>query len=386
MTINRRLPKVRAMSIAHQQPLAESPRAKYQVLVRQDGYQPDPAQAEVVDLLEDLYQRLVSREREPAGLFRRLLRRGRLQAEPEVGLYLWGGVGRGKTMLMDLFFECLPERDRMRMHFHRFMARVHKELRDLAGTADPLQQVADRLATEGSVLCFDEFFVSDIGDAMILGELLAALFERGVTLVATSNVQPDRLYENGLQRRRFLPAIELLKHHTRVHKVDGPVDYRLRVLERAEIYHSPLDAAAERSLRRSFEALAPEKPSERLVLEIEGRPIRARQVAEDVAWFEFAELCEGPRSQNDYIELARIFHAVLISNVRRFTTRNEDAARRFISLVDEFYDRNVKLIVSAEAPVTELYAGERLRFEFERTESRLLEMQSHDYLARTHRA
>ena len=374
------------MSYAEQQPVVATPLSRYRALLQEGGYVSDPAQEQVVLLLEDLYRRLMGRDRQSTGLLRRLLRRGRSELQPETGLYLWGGVGRGKTMLMDLFFECLPEDDRMRMHFHRFMQRVHRELKDLAGTPNPLDEVADRLAADGSVLCFDEFFVADIGDAMILAELLEALFERGVTLVATSNVAPDRLYENGLQRRRFLPVIDLLKTRTKVHNVDGGVDYRLRVLERAEIYHSPLDAAAEKSLRRSFDALAPEKPTEAPVLEIEGRPIRALQVAEDVAWFEFSELCEGPRSQNDYIELARIFHAVLVSNVRRFTTSSEDAARRFISLVDEFYDRNVKLILSAEVPVTELYSGERLRFEFERTESRLLEMQSHDYLARTHRA
>ena len=221
---------------------------------------------------------------------------------------------------------------------------------------------------------------------MILGELFEHLFDRGITLVATSNVAPDLLYENGLQRRRFLPAIEAIKAHTRVHSLDSETDYRLRVLERAEIYHVPLDAAAEQSLSRSFHALAPDKPEKNVALNIENRTIKARMVAEDVAWFEFAELCEGPRSQNDYIELSRIFHAVLVSNVRRFSGRDEDAARRFISLVDEFYDRNVKLIISADAEIEDLYAGERLRFEFERTRSRLLEMQSHEYLARSHLA
>jgi cell division protein ZapE len=235
------------------------------------------------------------------------------------------------------------------------------------------------------VLCFDEFFVSDIGDAMILAELLEGLFARGVALVATSNVVPDRLYENGLQRRRFLPAIELLNRHTLVHNVDGQVDYRLRVLEQAEIYHAPLDRAAQQSLAASFLALSGATEPTPVTLEIEGRPIHARAAADDVAWFEFRELCEGPRSQNDYIELARLYQAVIISNVPRFTLRSEDAARRFISLVDEFYDRNVKLILSAEAQITELYQGERLRFEFERTESRLLEMQSRDYLSRSHR-
>jgi cell division protein ZapE len=365
---------------------AQSPLQKYHALLESPGFAHDPAQEHVVALLEDLYRQLCPRWAERGGLLSRLLPRGRRQPQPVRGLYLWGGVGRGKTMLMDLFYECLPEHDRLRMHFHRFMQRVHNELRALSGTPNPLQHVADSLAREGTVLCFDEFFVSDIGDAMILAELLNGLFERGVTLVATSNVEPDRLYYNGLQRRRFLPAIELLKNHTRVYNVDGQVDYRLRLLERAEIYHAPLDDEAEHSLQRSFSALAPEVRQTDAVLDINGRPIRARCVADDVAWFEFRELCEGPRSQNDYIELARVYHAVLLSNVCRFTTRNEDAARRFISLVDEFYDRNVKLIVSAEVPVTELYAGERLRFEFERTESRLLEMQSHDYLARSHRA
>jgi cell division protein ZapE len=360
-----------------------SPVERYQQLLAGSGFTDDPAQRRVVDLLEALFQLLIASRRRSSFLARLL---GRAETGPVKGLYLWGDVGRGKTMLMDLFFECLPPGERLRMHFHRFMQRVHRELTELSGEANPLRIVADRIADECTVLCFDEFFVSDIGDAMILGELLERLFERGVTLVATSNVEPDRLYENGLQRRRFLPAIELIKQHTRVHQMDADVDYRLRVLERAEIYHSPLDAAAERSLERSFEALAPERGEQNVVLDIERRPIRARQVADDVAWFEFSELCEGPRSQNDYIELARIFHAVLISNVRQFTSRDENAARRFISLVDEFYDRNVKLILSAEVPIEKLYAGERLRFEFERTRSRLLEMQSLEYLARTHLA
>jgi cell division protein ZapE len=361
----------------------DTPAGRYRRLLADPQFVEDPAQSTVVDLLDALYHAVMERERRSRGLLRRLLRR---KEPPLPGLYLWGGVGRGKTMLMDLFYECLPETGRLRMHFHRFMQRVHRELNSLAGTTNPLQTVADRIADQTGVLCFDEFFVADIGDAMILGELFDRLFEREVTLIATSNVEPDRLYENGLQRRRFLPAIEALKAHTLVHNLDSATDYRLRVLERAEIYHVPLDAAAERSLSSSFAALAVEVPQDDVALEIENRIIRARKVAEDVAWFEFAELCEGPRSQNDYIELARIFHAVLIGNVRRFTSRDEDAARRFIALVDEFYDHNVKLILSAEVAVEELYAGERLRFEFERTKSRLLEMQSHDYLARTHRA
>ena len=360
-----------------------SPVEKYQQLLAQEAISEDPGQRRVVDLLEALYQLLLARTRQKSALSRLL---GRGNDAPVKGLYLWGGVGRGKTMLMDLFFDCLPPGERLRMHFHRFMRRVHGELTELSGTANPLDAVADRFAQETRVLCFDEFFVSDIGDAMILGELLDGLFERGVTLVATSNVVPADLYQNGLQRRRFLPAIALLEAHTRVHQIDVELDYRLRVLERAEIFHSPLDSAAERSLQKSFSALAPESGQLDVKLEIENRPIRARQVADDVAWFEFSELCDGPRSQNDYIELARIYHAVLVSNVPQFTGRDENAARRFISLVDEFYDHNVKLILSAAVPIPNLYGGERLRFEFARTESRLLEMQSHEYLARTHLA
>jgi cell division protein ZapE len=365
---------------------AMTPVEKYQQLLADPQFFEDPEQRRVVDLLEALYQILRARGKRSQGLLSRLGNFSRKPEAPVTGLYLWGGVGRGKTMLMDLFYECLPPGDRLRMHFHRFMHRVHRELNELSGTADPLKVVAQGIAEETRVICFDEFFVSDIGDAMILGELFEHLFERGITLVATSNVEPDLLYENGLQRRRFLPAIEAIKAHTRVHCLDSETDYRLRVLERAEIYHVPLDAAAEKSLSQSFHALAPDTPQEKVALNIENRIINARMVAEDVAWFEFAELCEGPRSQNDYIELSRIFHAVLVSNVRRFSGRDEDAARRFISLVDEFYDRNVKLIISADAEIEDLYAGERLRFEFERTKSRLLEMQSHEYLARSHLA
>ena len=360
-----------------------SPAARYRQLLAAGKIQEDQDQAEAVALLEGLHGRLLRRPRKPWLAWRRRKR------QAETGLYLWGGVGRGKTLLMDLFYDSLPgddgENGKLRMHFHRFMQRVHGELRRRGGTANPLQGMAESFAKRTKVLCFDEFFVADIGDAMILGELMQALFRRGLVLVATSNIHPDNLYENGLQRRRFLPAIAALKRHTLVHQLGGEVDFRLRVLEQAEIYHSPLDAAAERSLNASFAELAPEQAAAETDLEVENRLIRTRRLAPDVVWFEFKEICEGPRSQNDYIELGRCFHTVLVSNVPRFTPKTEEAARRFISLVDEFYDRNVKLILSAEAPVAELYAGERLQFEFERTRSRLLEMQSREYLARSHK-
>ncbi len=365
--------------------------AQYEARVAQGLISEDAAQAAVAAALDDVFQRLMkspASQRSGAGLLSRLFGGwfSPEEAQPVQGLYVWGGVGRGKTMLMDLFYDCLPAHRRLRLHFHRFMRRVHDRLTHWAGEPNPLSLVAAEFADEADVLCFDEFFVSDIGDAMILAEVLKELFQLGVTLVATSNVEPSRLYENGLQRRRFLPAIDLLYAHTHVHHMDDGVDFRLRALEQAEIYHWPLDAAAEDSLQRSFASLAPEEPLTDQELIVEGRPIHARMVADDVVWFDFAELCQGPRSQNDYIELAMVYHAVLLSNVPVMTPRIEDAARRFISLVDEFYDHGVKLIISAEAGITDIYQGERLRFEFERTQSRLLEMQSHEYLAESHRA
>jgi cell division protein ZapE len=369
-----------------------TPLERYRADLQRDGFNYDPAQEMAVKLLQDLYERLVAAwqaEREPKGLASRL--KAVFSASPrrelQKGLYFWGGVGRGKTYLMDNFFESLPFPDKMRAHFHRFMRRVHQELRTLEGCKNPLDIVADRLATEARVICFDEFFVSDITDAMILGTLMQALFDRGVSLVATSNIVPDGLYKDGLQRARFLPAIEMLNKHTLVVNVDGGVDYRLRALEQAELYHSPLGAEADASLLASFESLVPDQAEIRTnaEIEVEGRPIVARFVADDVAWFDFMALCDGPRSQNDYIELAKEYHAVLVANVPALGRDSDDQARRFISMVDEFYDRNVKLIISAAQPLAQIYGGGKLNFEFERTTSRLLEMQSQDYLAAPHR-
>jgi len=366
-----------------------TPVEQYIACLALPGFVDDPAQRDAVARLDELHSRLLAARTDEASLARRLKSRfvGD-RREPIKGLYLWGGVGRGKTFLMDLFYECLPFPEKLRTHFHRFMHRVHRDLARVAGRTNPLELVAEELALEARVLCFDEFFVSDIGDAMILGELLMHLFERGVTLVATSNVPPHALYENGLQRRRFLPAIDALVRNAEVFNLDGGTDHRLRLLEQAETYHEPLDQRAEELLAERFATLVPDHSSveEETELEIEGRPIRCRRCADDVAWFDFAALCDGPRSQNDYIELARLYHAVLISDIPIFTVKTEDQARRFISLVDEFYDHNVKLIVSAAAPVETIYRGERVAFEFERTRSRLLEMRSHEYLSRTHRA
>ena len=362
---------------------------RYQQDLAEEGFIYDATQEHAVKHLDDLYHQLVDSHHQKPSLL--TFWRKSWPDKPSVpikGLYFWGGVGRGKTYLMDNFFESLPFREKQRVHFHRFMRRVHQELTSLAGTKNPLTVVAERLAREARVICFDEFFVSDITDAMILAGLFGELFARGVTLVATSNIVPDNLYENGLQRARFLPAIALVKMHTQVVNVDGGVDYRLRQLEQAELYHHPLDAEAEVSLQASFHSLVPDKHliEKDAKLEIEGRVLVSRYEAEDVVWFDFAELCAGPRSQNDYIALACEYHAVLVGGAPQFTVRLEDQARRFINMVDEFYDHGVKLIISAQVPLAELYAGTLLAFEFQRTTSRLLEMQSHEYLARAHKA
>jgi len=367
-----------------------SPKERYQRDLQLPAFTHDTAQALAVDKLQSLYEQLVATHdgHNKSGILQIVGRKmGWVKPKTPIrGLYFWGGVGRGKTYLMDNFYESLPFSQKMRVHFHRFMWRVHHELKTLTNEKNPLDIVASRLASEARVICFDEFFVSDITDAMILAGLLEGLFQQGVTLVATSNIVPDGLYKDGLQRARFLPAIDLVNQHTEVVNVDGGTDYRLRSLEQAELYHYPLDEAADVSLFKSFESLVPDKEEicQALMLDVAGRNIPTRYHAEDVVWFDFVALCDGPRSQNDYIELAKEYHAVIVSNIPALTEKKEDQARRFISLVDEFYDRNVKLIISAEAPLLSIYSGHRLQFEFERTASRLLEMQSHDYLAKPH--
>jgi cell division protein ZapE len=346
------------------------------------GYQRDPIQERVVALLDDLRQRLVAPE--PKGLFKGLL--SRKERKTHQGLYIWGGVGRGKTWLMDLFYQTLPFKDRQRSHFHRFMQWVHDELKKHQDHADPLELIADKTARKTRIICFDEFFVSDIADAMLLGNLFKGLFERGVTLVATSNVPPDNLYKEGLQRARFLPAIKLLKEHTQVVHVDSKTDYRLRLLERAATWFDTHDPKTPEALQQLFEHVAGTCGAPDSTLTLNHRRLHVRCQGDGVVWFTFKELCDGPRGQADYIEIARCFHTVFLSDVPALGVESENQTRRFISLVDEFYDRAVKLVVSAERPITELYRGARLTFEFERTQSRLIEMQSQEYLARQHRA
>ena len=309
----------------------------------------------------------------------------RLFAPPEVprGVYLWGGVGRGKSFLMDSFYASVTLRRKTRVHFHAFMRDVHAELATLRNEEDPLATVAARIAARWRLVCFDEFHVSDIADAMILGRLLSALFEAGVVFVMTSNYRPDDLWPNGLQRERFQPAIDLIKRWLDVIEVDAGVDYRLRTLEHVPAYHVPSGAAADAALARAFDAMRSGRDEEPR-LTIEGRPLVARRRAGSVAWFDFASLCDGPRSQRDYLELARRFAVMIISGIPRLGPATADQARRFTWLVDILYDHRVKLLASAEVPAEQLYTEGPNAQEFPRTVSRLIEMRTHDYMAQQH--
>ncbi|MDR2013524.1 MAG: AFG1 family ATPase [Rhodanobacter sp.] len=362
-------------------PQDSTPGARYRAGVAQGEWQSDPAQLDALATLDRLWRELSTTH--PASLWQRL--RGRTPPAPR-GLYLWGPVGRGKTLLCDLLYATLATPHKRRVHFHRFMQSMHAELRTLQGQRDPLVAVAQRIAAQVRVLVLDEFFVGDIGDAMILGNLLRALFARGVVLVTTSNTPPRDLYKDGLQRARFLPAIALLEQHCDVVELASPHDWRLRALKQAPVYYTPLDAAAERAMQAMFDRVAHGDMQRDFDLIVNDRPIPVLRESDAVIWFAFAALCEGPRGVADYIELARTYHTIFICGVPRFAPQADDAARRFIELVDEVYDRGVKLVLSAAAPIVDLYAGERLRAAFARTESRLIEMQSEDYLAREHRS
>lgn len=345
----------------------------------------DGDQEAAIAELDRLHRELIAANGPLRGWRRRIARMLNRRSTPIRGVYLWGNVGRGKTFLMDLFYHCLPFDDKMRRHFHRFMATVHDNLKQLRDRENPLDVVADRLADRARIICFDEFAVTDIADAMILANLFSALFERGVSLAATSNIQPTDLYKDGLQRQRFLQAIELIEHHTNVLRIGGALDYRLKFLQHADVYKRIAGPYADIQLAEYFVAISPDLGERDGSIDILGRPIRYRRRADGVVWFGFDQICDGPRSQDDYIELSRCFQSVLVSNVPRFTRTLENQARRFIALVDEFYDRKVKLILSADAPIEDLYAGTKLIHEFERTKSRLKEMQSLDYLAAAHR-
>ncbi len=354
----------------------------YREGVARGDWDDDPAQAAALRELDRIHLALTQDNARP-GLLGRLL--GRAQADSIDGLYLWGGVGRGKTFLIDLFFDGLPLAEKRRTHFHRFMREVHAQLRAHAGERDPMVAIARAWGEQWRVLVLDEFLVSDIGDAMLLARLLERLFAEGVVLVTSSNTAPVNLYPHGLQRERFLPAIAQIQHHCHVLLLDSAQDYRLRALTRSPVYRAPLDDAADDWLGERWESLTAGAPREPGPLQIEGRLIPARAIAEGHAWFDFADLCEGPRAASDYIEIATEYHTVLLGGIPRFDGGNDDAAQRFVTAIDEFYDRHVNLVCTAAAAPPALYAGEKLASAFSRTASRLIEMQSADYLALPHR-
>jgi len=341
---------------------------------------PDAAQQAAGERLQRLYDELVAFKHQRRNRLRKLV----IHPPLPRGTYLWGGVGRGKSLLMDCFFDTVPYQRKRRVHFHAFMREVHERLRALKDEADPLLKVADAIARQTRLMCFDEFHVSDIADAMILARLMEALFERGVVFCLTSNYPPDGLYPNGLQRHAFLPTIALLKRKLDVIEVDGGIDYRLRALEKVEVYHVPADAAGERKLEAAFVELAGGEGHAR-PLEVLGRTLAVRRRAIGVIWFDFATLCGGPRSQNDYLEIAQRYQTVFLSGVPRMSRDMANEARRFTWLVDVCYDHKVKLLTTAACEAGELYREGPNAQEFPRTVSRLAEMRSRDYLAAPHR-
>ena len=348
----------------------------YDAELKTRGFTSDPAQLRAVQALERCALDWAAFKEKRSNTLKKLIHR------PDIprGVYLYGGVGRGKSFLMDCFFGAVPLKRKTRLHFHEFMREVHRELAGLRGVVNPLDVLAQRIARKYRLICFDEFHVADITDAMILHRLLSALFENGVGLVTTSNFRPDDLYPGGLHRDRILPAIALLNAKLDVVNVDNGTDYRCRTLEQLQLYHSPLGPQADAAMTDAFDRLA-ESQDESPVLHIEARDIQARRKAGGLVWFDFKALCGGPRSQNDYLEIAAQFHTVFLSDVPHLPVRMASEARRFTWLVDVLYDRRVKLIMSAAVPPDVLYTEGPLSHEFPRTVSRLHEMQSREFLA-----
>jgi len=356
-------------------------RLLYEKTLSERGYRSDAGQLRAIDSLERCENEWADYKARRSNAVSKLLVRPPIPR----GVFMHGGVGRGKSFLMDCFYRAVPLTRKTRLHFHEFMREVHRELQDLKGIVDPLDELGRRIARRFRLICFDEFHISDVTDAMILHRLLNALFANRVSIVTTSNFHPDDLYPNGLHRDRILPAIELLKDKLELVAVDGDTDYRRMTLQEVTTYHHPLGPVADAAMTQAFERLA-EARDEDPLLSIEQRQLRARRRAGGVVWFDFKSLCGGPRSQNDYLELAQQFHTVLLSDVPQMTPRLASEARRFTLLIDVLYDRRVKLIVSAAVPVEALYTEGPLAHEFPRTVSRLREMRSRDYLAQQRRA
>ena len=363
---------------------ALTPTQRYAEGVARGDWKDDPAQHAALRELDRIHEGLLAAPA-PSGLFGRLTARLR-KPEPVKGLYFWGGVGRGKTFLVDLFYDGLPIEQKYRTHFHRFMRGIHEKLRAHQGESDPLARIAAEWKANLRVLVLDEFFVTDIGDAMLLARLLERLFAEGVTLVTTSNTEVANLYLNGLQRDSFLPAIALLQQHCVELYAEGTEDYRMRALTRSPVYRAPLEDDSDAWLGSRWSDLTGGAGARAGNIEIEGRKIPVRARGKSIVWFDFPALCEGPRGPSDYIEIATEFTTVLVGGIPHFDRMNEDAARRFVNLIDELYDRHVNLVCTAQDAPPLLYSGTRLAGAFERTASRLIEMQSAEYLGTAHRS
>ena len=364
-----------------------TPLSLYQADLLKPTFFADPAQLQAITMLQRLYDDLSENKtlkNKKSSLIKRWFGTQKTYKAPIKGIYFYGGVGRGKTYLVDLFFHSIQSKRKQRLHFHHFMLKVHQQLTLLQGQVNPLKIIAKQFADETDIICFDEFFVEDITDAMILGGMFEALFVEGVVLVATSNIHPDYLYKNGLQRARFLPAIDLIKQHCDIFNLDGGKDYRLGRLVDTELYHYPLDKKAKYHIENNFNTLATGDKVYGQPITINHRVIDTIAYSTDTLSIDFYALCDGPRSVHDYIELAILYRTVLLANVPEMNEQHNDLTRRFIAMVDEFYDRNVVLIISAEVDVLNLYKGTRLEFEFQRCASRLLEMQSKSYLSQAH--
>jgi cell division protein ZapE len=359
------------------------PSEKYDEFMRQSGYLIDASQRHSLYLLDSLYEKLSKNGNAADSFLQKIRLKIFKNKNQHPGLYLWGGVGRGKTFLMDLFFEVLPLHNKKRYHFHHFMQKIHAEIAHAEKGADPIREIGEKLSEQIEVLCLDEFVINDIADAMLIGRLLETLFEQGVTLVTTSNSPPEQLYKDGLQRENFLPAIDLLTQHCQVCNLDGGQDYRRLGLKQTELYKVPNDESALLALHHYVEKHVLNR-HEKNMLTINGRGIKTEMYAEDLVWFNFTELCKTKRSRFDYLEIAREFSIVIVSGIEAMNDGADDVARRFVSLIDVLYDHRVKLICTAEVAVHELYQQQFLAFEFQRTVSRLLEMQSSDYVGQSH--
>ncbi len=357
-----------------------TPKELYFARIESGEYKEDKHQQEVIFLLNEIYLKLLPRLRK--SIFRGWFTK---HQTPVKGLYLWGGVGIGKTWLMDLFCHCLPKEKTLRMHFHQFMSETHQQLKLFSDKKNPLELIAKKIAQQYQVICFDEFFVSDITDAMLLAGLFKALFANGLTLVTTSNVAPDDLYKGGISRDRFLPAIDLIKHNTHVRHISSTNDYRMQTLATSGVYLTPLGEATRAKMRRIFETVAGDNFTENELITIHGRAIQTLRRSQNVIWFLFEDICSIPRSQEDYLELAKSYHTIIVSNIPKLESWQINEVIYLINLVDVLYDANIRLFVSCECAIDDIYRSGQKIFEFERTKSRLYEMQSLEYLQRHHK-